>query len=301
MNAGRAVALDPSRILQNLDGMEEDIAAVQIGLSQNIDFILLRYYRPGQVPVRVTGVDGVRIKLRYDAQANTDVQVVELREGEDIVFMPDLRTRQRYAFLPDTEHNRSVLATGLREKRWEITDKDIEAQIIKLKEKKFAHETHDVSKMHTSISDTSFQTPAHDLAKLPDNEIDATIKQKQKELQDLMRAKQDRTDMLETGETQFAGQAPEGMSLEEAKKIVHAKYKNDIDELIAQGKKKYWMTSLYYHKIKPEIDLLVNPALGEATAPKQEEVPAPEIQEPVQPTEPDGAQEPEPEFEPPAE
>jgi len=295
MNRAKAVALDPSRVLANLDGMEEDIAAVQIGLSQGIEFILLRWYKAGTIPVRVAGVDGVKIKMRYDSQANTDVEVVELRHGEDIVFMPDKRTRQRYAFLPHTEHNLNVLATGLKEARWEITDPEVLEVVKKLKEKKFAQETHDVSRMHTNMSDMSFQQPAGKYDQMRDEDIEADIERKRKELQELMRVKHEKENEATTEGVEFSAQAPEGMNLEEAKKLIHAKYKSEIDALKAEGKK-FWLTRWYHQTCKPEVDMLVNPALREVTGGKEEFTPP----APPEPEQPEAVAEPEPEFEPPA-
>jgi hypothetical protein len=246
----------------------EAVRAVRIGLSQGKKFIWLRHKESNRVRTALTGVDCLRVIEQFDMRAGGVVAGVRQTQGE-APFIPDVETYQRYCPMLDTDLNRDVLATHLREARWDILDEGILADIQERQQRieKERGIVHDTSRTKISVAAQQVIIPPKEQYKNWDKvSLNAEIERKKRELKE-MSAAANELSLEPTAETSHITQTPYGMSYIDAKKEVHKKHHALLTELRKSHPRNWWRTKEYLTKVQPEIEALTN-------------IPAPQVVQP---------------------
>ena len=239
----------------------EVIKTIRIGLGEGRRFIILQHKDRNKVRTSISGVDALRLVSEYNASAGGEVTSTKIVGGE-CIFVPDNNTKVRYGFLLDTDRNRDILATHMREARWitlssEVLE-DVEERRIKIEGVNGEKAVHDTSLNNVSVGAQQHIVPPSNTFKMVNKgTLEKQLQEKEAELARLREALEEKADEP-TAEDTNTMQTPYGMSYEDAKNAVHKKEHATISAIQRLHPKNWWKTNEYRQKIQPQIEALTN-------------------------------------------
>ena len=249
---------------------QELIMPVEAGLQNGKDFIVLRHKKPNVAIETLSGVDELKARMVHNPEVGSDVAVIEERPG-CAYFLPEPRTRIRYCFLLDTEHNRQLIVSHFLEQVWEVMDADInawaETEAKKLKVKRDPN-------LRKSAYEMSVITPSQVMQGLSADQLAEKRERLQQEMENLEKAMKQKiedepTERMEKDLLQPDTRTPpDDMSFAKAKELVHSQQMPLIEEL-RKKHKNFWLTDVYKQKVLPLITALMQPPAEEK--PEEEE------------------------------
>ena len=231
---------------------------IQIAMAHKHEFIELKRHRDGNIIERIYPVDGLRHKESKDSRTNTTKHYFEQRDDAGLYFIPNDITGEMYGYLLDTDKNRQMLATHLLEDRWEIIDKEIDADIreraSKLKiefDPTFSNANELGGKSDGQIRDS-----------MTTEQLAGVIEARKKELELLQKIKKEAEPDNAAGQIKDNSdkqeEKPDEALVEMCRQRVHNEVSEVVAELKRQYKSKYMESKDYKDFIQPEVDKAVS-------------------------------------------